>query len=31
MQSEGARDQASSQMKQGGEHMKDAARDVTGG
>jgi len=31
LQGEGARDQASARMKQGGEHLKDAARDVTGG
>ena len=30
LQAEGARDQASARMKQEGEHLKDAARDVTG-
>jgi uncharacterized protein YjbJ (UPF0337 family) len=30
LQAEGARDQASGRVKQAGEHLKDAARDVTG-
>ena len=30
LQAEGMRDQASGRVKQAGEHLKDAARDVTG-
>lgn len=30
LQSEGAKDQATAKAKQAGEHLKDAAKDVTG-
>ncbi|MDQ0094859.1 CsbD family protein [Paeniglutamicibacter psychrophenolicus] len=30
LQAEGARDQAAAKAKQAGEHLKDAAKDVTG-